>query len=327
MKEKSTFIKELKEKILKGYLISKEEALLLDKEPLEELTFAANEIRKHFCQNNFDLCTIISGKGGRCSEDCKYCAQSINAQGEIETFPLLDTKSILKDAKYNEDRNINRFSIVTSGKKLNSKEIEKISQSIKELKKETNLSLCASFGLLDKEDLEVIKEAGIGRIHNNLETSREYFSTICTTHTYDDKINSIKEAQKLGFAICSGGIFGLGETMENRIDMVLDIRNLEIKSIPVNMLNPILGTPYGNNAPLTIDDMCKIVAIFRFIIPDAYIRLAGGRGLLPEQGKKCFVSGANAAISGDLLTTSGISIENDMNMIKELGYTPSLGNC
>ena len=324
---KTSFIKELREKILGGYLITKEEALLLDQQPLEELTTGANEIREHFCQNNFDFCVIISGKGGRCSEDCKYCAQSVNAQTEIGTFPLLSTDIILEDAKYIEEKNIKRYSIVTSGRKLNTKEIEKVSQSIKELKSKTNLSLCSSFGLLNKEDLEVIKAAGMGRIHNNLETSRNFFPNICSTHTYEDKISSIKEAQKMGFAICSGGLFGLGESMEDRIDMVFDIRELGIKSIPVNMLNPIPGTPYGDRTPMTIDDICKIIAIFRFIVPYGYIRMAGGRGLLPEQGKKCFISGSNAAISGDFLTTQGITIENDMKMIKELGYIPTLGNC
>lgn len=320
-------IKELKEKILSNYLISKEEAMMLNQEPLELLTNAANEIREYFCKNIFDLCTIISGKGGKCSEDCKYCAQSSIATGVIDTFPLLDTDSILKDAQYNENKNIKRFSIVTSGKKLNKKEIKDICKSIKTIKNTTSLSLCASFGLLNKEDFLSIKEAGIERIHNNLESSREYFPKMCTTHTYDDKIDSIKEAQNLDLSICSGGIFGIGETMEDRISMAITIRDLGIKSIPINMLNPISGTPYGNNPMLTIEEMCRIVAIFRFIIPDGFIRLAGGRGLLPDQGKKCFQSGANAAITGDLLTTSGISIENDMKMIEELGFIYGLGNC
>lgn len=325
--ENKNITKELKEKIFNNYIISKEEAMLLNQEPLENLTNTANEIREYFCKNIFDLCTIISGKGGKCSEDCKYCAQSSVAIGSIDTFPLLETNDILKDAQYNEAKDIKRFSIVTSGKKLNKKEIVKICETIKTLKNNTSLTLCASFGLLNKEDFLSIKEAGIERIHNNLESSREYFPQMCTTHTYDDKIDSIKEAQSLGLSICSGGIFGIGETMEDRINMAITIRDLKIKSIPINMLNPIPGTPYGNNPMLTIEEMCKIVAIFRFIIPDGFIRLAGGRGLLPDHGKKCFQSGANAAITGDLLTTSGITIENDMKMIEELGFVHNLGNC
>ncbi|MGF6906238.1 biotin synthase BioB [Fusobacterium sp. PH5-44] len=320
-------IQELKEKIFNNNLITKEDALLLNSQPLETLANAANEIREHFCKNTFDLCTIISGKGGKCSEDCKYCAQSSIATGTVETFSLLKTNDFLKEAQYNQEKNIKRFSIVTSGKKLNKKEIEEICQTIKILKDTTSLTLCASFGLLDKDDFMAIKTAGIERIHNNLESSRKYFPQMCTTHTYEDKIDSIKKAQNLGLSICSGGIFGIGESMEDRIDMAITIRDLGIKSIPINMLNPIPGTPYGNNPRLTIEEMCRIVAIFRFIIPDSFIRLAGGRGLLPDSGKKCFQSGANAAITGDLLTTSGISIETDLKMIKELGFVPELGNC
>ena len=165
-------------------------------------------------------------------------------------------------------------------------------------------------------------KAGAERVHNNLESSRRYFPEVCTTHTYDDKIAALRAAQAAGLSVCSGGIMGLGETMEDRIDMVLTARELGVRSIPVNMLNPIPGTPYEHNERLKPEDMQRIVAVFRFLVPDASIRLAGGRGLLPDKGRACFCSGANAAISGDMLTTSGITIETDMQMLRELGYTP-----
>lgn len=317
-------LKEIKNKVLSGQMIGKDEALLLVNEPLENLCSAANEIRKHYCDNIFDMCTIINGKSGRCSENCKFCAQSSFYNTNIEKYSLLDDEEIFKQAKYNDDRGVLRYSIVTSGKKLNDDEVDKVCKSIKKIRKETNIAVCGSFGLLNKQQYKKLKEVGLTRVHNNLETSKNNFKNVCTTHSYNEKINAIKDAKSVGLNVCSGGIMGIGETMEDRIEMVIDIRNLGIRSIPVNMLSPIKGTPYENNKKLTNDEMCRIVAIFRFLVPNASIRLAGGRGLLPDKGRKCFLSGANAAISGDMLTTSGISIETDMKMLKELGYEISI---
>lgn len=314
------YIHEYKEKVLNGEFLSKADAMILTDAPLEDLCTAANEIREHFCGNNFDICTIINGKSGKCSENCKYCAQSASYSTETETYPLLNTKEILDQAKYNDERGILRYAIVTSGKNLNDDEVDKACESIRAIRKETGIAVCVSFGLLNEDQFRKIKEAGATRIHNNLETSRNNFPNVCTTHSYDNKIETIKSAQRAGLNVCSGGIVGLNETMEDRIDMVITIRELGIRSIPVNMLNPIPGTPYENNTKLTNEDMCRIVAIFRFLVPNASIRLAGGRGLLPDKGVRCFQSGANAAISGDMLTTSGISIEQDMQILQGLGY-------
>ena len=318
-------VEELKKKVLNGELIGKEEALFLAEEaPLDELTEAANEIRKHFCENKFDICTIINGKSGKCSENCKFCAQSSFYHTKINEYSLLDSKSIVKEAKYNDERGVLRFSIVTSGRKLSDKEVDSVCESIREIGKNTSVSICGSFGLLSEEQYKKLKEAGLTRVHNNLETSKRNFKNVCTTHTFEEKIQAIKNAQNAGLNVCSGGIMGLGETMEDRIDMVLTLRELGVLSIPVNMLNPIKGTPFENNKLLTNDEMCRIVAVFRFLIPNAAIRLAGGRGLLEDKGEKCFLSGANAAISGDMLTTSGITIKEDMELLEKIGYKPEL---
>lgn len=320
-------VKELKEKVLNGKLIGKEEALFLAKEaPLKELTEAANEIRKHFCENKFDICTIINGKSGKCSENCKFCAQSSFYDTHIKEYSLLNSKAIVKEAKYNDERGVLRFSIVTSGRKLSDKEIDSVCESIKEINKNTSVSVCGSFGLLSEEQYKKLKEAGLTRVHNNLETSRKNFKNICTTHTFDEKVQAIKNAKNAGLNICSGGIMGLGETMEDRIDMALELRELGVLSIPVNILNPIKGTPFENNKLLTNDEICRIVAVYRFLIPRGAIRLAGGRGLLQDKGESCFLSGANAAISGDMLTTSGITIKEDMNLLNKIGYKPALLN-
>lgn len=313
-------IDRLKSKVLNGEFITKTEALKLYDTDLNKLTSAANEIRKHFCGNSFDICTIINGKSGRCSENCKYCAQSASYKTSVTEYPLLSSKRIIEEAKYNDDKGVLRYSIVTSGKALSDKEIDSICETIKTIRKETNISVCVSLGLLNESQFSRLRSAGVTRIHNNLETSKNNFPNICTTHTFEDKISAIKAAKKAGLNVCSGGIMGLGETPEDLIDMALSIRELGLKSIPVNMLNPIPGTPYENNDILTAEDMCRIVAVYRFILPDSFIRLAGGRGLLSDKGRSCFLSGANAAISGDMLTTSGISIDNDMKMLKELGY-------
>ena len=256
-------LKEIKNKVLSGQMIGKEEALLLVNEPLENLCSAANEIRKHYCDNIFDMCTIINGKSGRCSENCKFCAQSSFYNTNIEKYSLLDDEEIFKQAKYNDDRGVLRYSIVTSGKKLNDDEVDKVCKSIKKIRKETNIAVCGSFGLLNKQQYKKLKEVGLTRVHNNLETSKNNFKNVCTTHSYNEKINAIKDAKSVGLDVCSGGIMGIGETMEDRIEMVIDIRNLGIRSIPVNMLSPIKGTPYENNKKLTNDEMCRIVAIFR----------------------------------------------------------------
>lgn len=315
---------ELKTKVLHGERLEKEEIMTLVDAPLSELTQAAEEIRKTFCKDAFDICTIINGKSGRCSENCKFCAQSSHYDTKVETYALLDSEKIVKQAVYNAERGVLRYSIVTSGKALSDKEVEQVCESVQAIKKTADIEVCISLGLLTESQFRKLKEAGASRVHNNLETSERNFPNVCTTHTYEEKIEAIKAAKRAGLSVCSGGIMGMGETMEDRIDMVLTLRALDIHSIPVNMLNAIPQTPYEKMPRLTGDDMARIVAIFRFIIPDAAIRLAGGRGLLEDKGKKCFQSGANAAISGDMLTTSGISIKKDMAMLKELGYQPSL---
>ena len=315
---------DLKNDILNGKLINKTEAMALVDVDIDLLCSLADEIRQKMCDNKFDLCSIVNGKSGKCSENCKFCAQSSFYDTGAETYPLLPQKDILSLAKYNKEKGVLRYSIVTSGKKLNEKEIDYMCDISENILSTLDVKVCASFGLLTEEEFIKVKKSGIVRLQNNLETSRRNFPNVCTTHTYDDKITAIKNAQKAGLEVCSGGIMGLGETYEDRIDMALDIRDLGVKSVPINMLNAIEGTPFEKNERLTDDDMRRIVAIYRFILPYAAIRLAGGRGLLSDKGKACFKSGANAAISGDMLTTTGITINDDIKMITELGYVAQI---
>lgn len=320
-------LKKLTKEVLNGKQITKAEALFLYGQSLSELCGSADKIRRHFCSNQFDICTIINGKSGRCSENCKFCAQSIhNVSTSTAIYPLLSKNTILAQAKNTYEQGVLRYSIVTSGKRLSDSEINKMCETIQEIKEKIGISVCVSFGLLNEQQYRKLKNAGVTRVHNNLETSRRYFPNICTTHTFDHKIAAIRAAQAAGLSVCSGGIMGLGETSEDRIDMAMNLRELGIKSIPVNMLNPIPGTPFENHKPLTREDMQRIIAVYRFILPGASIRLAGGRGLLPDKGKACFMSGANAAISGDMLTTSGITTKTDMALLRELGYEVKICN-
>lgn len=313
-------LSELKLKILKDYKITKTEAFKLISADLNKLCSSADEIRRKFCGNYFDLCSIVNGKSGKCSENCKYCAQSVHYKTQTEEYPLISTKKIIKDAIYNQKQGILRFSVVTSGKNLTDTEINKICRSYKKLSKACSINLCASHGLLSYEQLIKLKSAGISRYHCNIETSKKYFNNICTSHTYADKINTIKNAQKAGLEVCSGCIIGMGETIKDRIDLFFDLRQLGIKSVPVNVLNPIKGTPFEQNKILGEEEVCRTIAIARFILPDVTLRLAGGRGLFKDKGKQMILSGANAAISGDMLTTAGISFETDRKLIKSLGF-------
>ncbi|MBP3910816.1 MAG: biotin synthase BioB [Niameybacter sp.] len=318
------WIKNIYKQVLEGYNISKEEAYKLIDYDVEVLRNYAKSIREQLCGNVFDLCSIINGKSGACSENCKYCAQSAHYSTRVETYPLLDAEVFIKDAKEHKAEGVLRYSIVTSGKRLSKKEVEDVAKIYKRMREECEIKLCASHGLLDEEDFTKLKEAGIVRYHNNLETSRNYFASICTTHTYEDKIKTIKAAQRVGLEVCSGGLFGIGEIMEDRIDMAFELREMGVTSIPINVLVPIPGTPMEKMLPITEEEVLKSITIYRFIHPTAFIRLAGGRMYLTDNGRLAFEGGANATITGNLLTTCGNTIQDDLKMLKTLGFEVKL---
>lgn len=308
------------EKVLNNQEITIAEAISLIDCELEQLKNAANLIREHFCHNKFDLCTIINAKSGKCSEDCKFCRQSSHYPTDLETYGLLGEETIINQAKDHESKGVPRFSIVTSGRNLNSTEFKQIIKIYQNLKQQTNLSLCASLGLLNLEQFKQLKAIGVSKYHNNLETSENHFKSICTTHSYQQKIETIKKASQAGFQVCSGGIIGMQESWQDRIDLAFELKKLNIKSIPLNILNPISKTPLEHLPLLSKEEIERTFAIFRFINPQAYIKLAGGRILLDDLGLSIFKSGANGAITGDMLTTKGVSIKDDLQMIKQLGF-------
>jgi biotin synthase len=310
-------IKKLFEKVLQNIAINKEEAIYLINSDSEELYYYANKIKNYFCDDKVDLCSIINAKSGNCTENCKYCAQSAKYKTNIKIFPMIKHEKILSEAKKIEKNNIKKFSIVISGKTPSNKDFKDILKIYTKLKKETNLELCGSLGLLTYEMALELKKIGISTLHNNLETSKEYFSKICTTHTYEDKINTIKNIQKANIKVCSGGIIGIGESITDRINLAFELKKLNIKSIPINILIPIKGTPLNNIKILSKKEILNTISTFRFINPKSNIRFAGGRQLLSDNGKKGLLSGANAILTGNYLTTTGSNITKDINMIKE----------
>ena len=315
-------LKQLVNNIINGYrLTEKDDLSFLLNENLEDLKIYANKIRKNICGNHVNLCSIINGRSGRCPENCKFCAQSSHNKTNINKFDFLNKDYILSECKKAEANGVHRFSIVTAGRNLSDSEFELAIQSYKLMKKNCpNISICASHGLLTENQFVQLRNAGVETYHANIETSKRYFPKICTTHTFEDKIKCIQLAKKAGLNVCSGGIIGLGETWQDRIDMALTLSKLNIQSIPINALIPIKGTPLENNSLLEEKDIIKTVVIFRFINPTAHIRLAAGRNLLSECGKEAFLAGANAAITGDMLTTSGNSVSQDKDMLIKYGF-------
>ncbi|ADL50265.1 biotin synthase BioB [Clostridium cellulovorans] len=315
-------IKDLEKKVLEGETINFQEAMDLasieGKAEIKELCNSANNIRKFFCGNEVDLCSIMNAKSGQCSEDCKFCAQSAHYKTKVEVYSLVSKEAAVKLAKENESEGVNRFSLVTSGKGLSKNDFPKVLEIYKALNEKIKIDLCVSLGILEYQEFLKLKDVGITMYHHNLETSEEFYSKICTTHSYQERIDTINAAKKAGVDICSGGIIGLGETFEDRISLALKLRELEVKSIPINILNPIEGTPLENNEALSQEEILKTVAIFRFINPKVLIRLAGGRNLINQYGKECFNAGVNATITGNYLTTSGNKICDDKAMIREL---------
>jgi len=318
-------VQKLKQKVMDGKEITKEEAMTLAEADLDELCQAADEIRKHFCGNVFDICSCINVKGGKCSEDCKFCPQScFNDKVEVKPHTLIGSDQMLEEAAYMAQKGVVRCDLVSSGRRLPKDDVRKIVQDIERIRKETGIAVCCSFGLLDREDCEMLKKAGITRLHNNLESSRTFFTGVCSSHSTDDKMATLRAARAAGLTLCSGCLINLGESMEDRIELALMERELGVKSIPVNVLNPIKDSPFEDQKPMTNEEFCRTVAVFRFLLPDASIRLAAGRVFIEDHGKRALSSGANAAITGDFLMTGGMSIDSDMAMAKELGYEPGL---
>lgn len=321
----------LANKILEKQPITKSDALIIAKSedcsevnnykisPLLELFLVANKIREAFRGNSVEMCAIVNAKSGGCTEDCSYCAQSSRHSTNITTYPLIKKEIVIEKAKEARDKGVKRFCIVTSGRKIGRNELKEISLMIKEIKK-LGLLPCATLGLLNRDELLYLKDNGLIRYHHNLETSERFFPEICSSHTYYDKLKTIEAAKSVGLSVCSGGIFGMGETWEDRIDMALDLRNLDIDSVPINFLIPIKGTKLSNIEPMHPFEALKIISLYKLILPEKDIRICAGRvQVLKEFHPLIFMAGADSILTGNYLTTIGRTYEDDLILIDQLG--------
>jgi biotin synthase len=289
-----------------GLKLNRKSAIILSRikgSDVFDLFGLANSARLRHRGNKVDLCSIVNAKSGACPEDCSFCAQSSVSRAGTKTYPLAGSDRILEAAESAKKNGVKRFCIVTSGRKSSNKEIDRICGFIYAIR-QTGLLPCATLGMLGEPELKDLKDAGLNRYHHNLETSENFFSEICTTHTYREKIKTIETAKSLGLSICSGGIFGLGETWEDRIDMAFALRDINTDSVPINFLAPIAGTPMGQREQLQPIEALKIIAIYRLILPDREIRVCGGRpGTLRELNSLIFPAGADGLLIGNYLTT------------------------
>ncbi|MDE6226824.1 MAG: biotin synthase BioB [Muribaculaceae bacterium] len=317
-------IDELKRKVLGGSPLSRKEALSLADIPdnqREELWNAAEEITRQLCDKTFDSCSIINARSGRCPEDCKWCAQSAHHKTDIETYSLVSRADCMNMAELNRKAGIKRFSLVASGKKMQGKTLDTVCSYYRELKERGGLKLCASLGLLDRDELRKLHEAGVSRYHCNLEAAPSFFGTLCSTHSVEDKIRTILFAKEIGMEVCSGGIIGMGETPRQRIELALELLRVDPASIPINLLCPIPGTPLEKTAPLSPEEVLDTISFFRFIHPTKTLRFAGGRAKLPREVQlRAMRIGMNGGIMGDMLTTIGSKVEEDKQLIREGGY-------
>ncbi|MFZ5643711.1 MAG: biotin synthase BioB [Bacillota bacterium] len=319
-------LKQIEQRLLAGENITRDMAEgLSNLKGMEvlELISISNRVTRQFRGAEMELCSIINARSGSCSEDCSFCAQSSRFATGSDSYPMISPGKALKHAAAMERAGAKRFSLVTSGRGISDRDFEKALVIFALLKRETGLRLCASFGIIDDNKALALKKAGVTMYHHNLETPRQFFPQICSTHTYDDRIKTISSAKKAGLRVCSGGIAGLGETLRQRIDLAFEIRDLGVDSVPVNFLTPIRGTPLENKSPLPPLELLHTLAIFRLVLPKAQIRLCGGRSNLRSLQPLAFMAGADGVMIGNYLTTKGEDLQNDLRMLSDLGFLQS----
>jgi biotin synthase len=288
------------------------------------LLFAeAARIRDHFVGTAVHLCSIINAKSGRCAENCAFCAQSAHHDTGVEVYPLVEVDEIVRCAALAEENGAGCYGIVTSGTSINkAEELDRVCQAVSRIKTETGISPSCSLGIMDQNTALRLKNAGMETYHHNLETARSFFPQICTTHDYEDDVATIRAAKAVGLKVCCGGIFGLGESFAQRIEMALTLRELHVDSIPLNFLNPVAGTRLESADNLTPLECLTIIAVYRFLLPDKRLSVCGGREKnLRELQSWMFLAGANGTMTGNYLTTPGRPPELDRQMLKDLELT------
>jgi biotin synthase len=315
---------EYAEKVLKGGEITRNEAIELINVPDQDtmlLLAMADRIRQRFNGDEVDVCAIVNARSGRCPENCKFCAQSVHHNTGVQEYPLLSADELVSAAKKAKDAGAVRFSIVTSGRgQSKADDFENILEALRKIREEVGIEVCTSLGILTLEQALELKAAGVTRYHANIETAPSHFPDVCSTHTYEDKMSTIQAAKDAGIRVCSGGILGLNETPEQRVEMAFELKRLQIASVPLNLLNQIPGTPFADNKSLTALEILRAFAVFRFILPRALIRTAGGREVnLRDLQALALNGGMNGIMVGGFLSSGGRRPEDDKVMLEELG--------
>lgn len=309
----------ISEKVLSGASVTPDDIAVIIYADLNEVRAEADRIRQTFRGNAVELCAIVNAKSGLCPEDCAYCAQSSHHRTGVVTYPLMDEDEVLARSREARDAGVHRFSIVTSGARVSQDEMRRIGRMIGRIR-ETGVTPCASLGMLTRDDFSYLRDCGLDRYHCNIETSERFFPSICSTHSFKDKLDTIEHAKAVGLSVCAGGILGMGESWDDRIAMALTLRDCGVDSVPLNFLVPIEGTALGGRPFLLPSEALRIIALFRFLLPDKEIRVCGGRiQALGEHSEKIFAAGADCLMTGNYLTTAGMTYADDVAMIGRLG--------
>ena len=312
---------------LKGQSISSDKALQLESfthEELDYLFIGTDRIRDKFKGEDVKICSIVNAKSGRCVEDCSFCAQSSSFQTDAPETELMSVEEMVAAAKEAEAFGANEFSIVASGTKMDDrKELDRVIEAVRRIKTETTLETCCSLGLMELDDLKELKAAGLDRCHHNLETAASFFNKIVTTHTYEDEVKAVQNAKEAGLQVCVGGIFGMGETFAQRVELAFSIRELGTQSLPINFLKPIEGTGLDHLETIEYYDALKTIALLRLVLPKIDLFVCGGREeVMTDKQEQLFSAGANGILGGNYLTTKGQDPKRDIEMIQSLGLRP-----
>lgn len=299
--------------------LDKEELLDLYNTDLETLL----ELSSQYMSKNIEFCSLVNARSGKCSQNCKYCAQSSHYRTDIETYPLIDKEEVLKAAKEAKEYGVNHFAIVTSGKDPEEENFDKIIELIQEINKVDGISSCASIGILNEEDAKKLADAGLKRFHHNINTSQSYYPEVCTTHTWEDRVNTCKLVKKYGMELCCGVILGMGETVEQRIEMAMELAEIQPDSIPINILMPIPQTPFENYGDkIDEENILRTLAVFKIANPNSVLRFCGGRLRLSEKNQElALITCVEGILTGNYLTTTGKSPQEDLKTVEKLGKT------
>jgi len=288
--------------------------------PLDELLNDTEKLREQTFGNTIETCMIVNAKCGLCSHDCSFCSQSTHHHSQVTTYPLFETQKLVAEAEAAADCGAIHFGIVTSGAGVSQRELGAIAEAVATVASSGRIKMCASLGKLDSHSLVCLKDAGLTRYHHNLETSEAFYPAVCSTQNWRERCETVRRAIDAGLEVCSGALFGLGESWEDRADLAMCLKELGVTSVPLNFLHAHFGTPLADQVPLSPDEALRIIALFRLLMPETSLRICGGRPkILADQQVKMFRAGANALMTGHYLTTSGITPDSDRLMLEQLG--------